>query len=413
MKRKVVNVFVWIAILAAAVLGAWLVLRPAPVPCDVARAERRTLVVVVEEDGRTRLKERYVVSAPLGGVMERVALKPGDPVERGATVLTRIAAGDPTLLDDRAKAQAEALVRVCEAAFARADSDVSRADAELAHVEAEFKRMSEAKELGGVSPFEFENERVLLSTTREAVAMARFARTMAQYELEQARAALLQHSGEGEGAGAGEGEAEGGAQGRTLEIRSPISGKVLRVVRESAGTVASGDQLVELGSLDELEIEIDVLSDQAVRVRPGQRVRIDRWGGERPLEGVVRKVEPSGFMKVSALGVEEQRVNVIVDFVDSRDARPTLGDGFRVEAGIVVLEKPDVLRVPVGALIRSGGSWAVFVVEQGMARLRAVKIGERSGQLAEVVEGLAQGETVVVFPSDQVTDGCRIAARRP
>ena len=403
MRRKALRIVLWTVFLAAAGFGGWLVVRPTPVPCDVARAERATLVVVVAEDGRTRLKERYVVSAPLGGVMERIALKPGDAVDRDSTALTRIAAADPALLDERAHAQAQALVRVREAAVTRAETDVSRAMAELAHVEEEFKRMSAAAELGAVSPFEFENERVLLSTTRDALETARFARAMAQYELEQARAALLQHAIAGEGGD--------GTQGRALAIRPPISGKILRVIRESGGAVSTGDQLVEVGSLDELEIEVDVLSDQAVRVRPRQRVVIDRWGGERPLAGVVRKVEPSGFMKVSALGVEEQRVNVIVDFIDPREARPTLGDGFRVEASIVVLEKPDVLCVPVGALVRSGGSWAVFVVEQGVSHLRTVKVGERSGQLAEIAEGLRDGESVVVFPSDRVTDGGRVRPR--
>lgn len=398
MMRAFLRAAGWIAAFAALAAGLWLVLRPKPVRCDVATVDRGPLVVMVEEDGRTRLKERYVVSAPLAGTVDRVTLKPGDDVRANETVLARIAASDPSLLDERTRAQAEARIRTSEAARSRADAELARAEAELEHVRSEFESVRKAAESNAASVRELEDERVMLRSAESTVAASRFARAMAEFELEQARAALLQHTG-------------GAASPSSLEVRSPITGKVLRVIRENSGAVAPGEALVELGSLSELEVAVDVLSDQAVRVRAGQQVSIERWGGQTPLEGVVRVVEPSGFTKISALGVEEQRVNVVIDFLDAAEARPSLGDNFRVEARIKVLAKPDVVRVPLGALVQRGGKWAVYALENGIARLRPVSLGERAGQVAEVVEGLAVGETVVVFPSDQVTDGAKVKVR--
>lgn len=398
--RTVPRIAAWLAVVAAVAAGVWLALRPTPVPCDVARVDRGALVATVDEDGRTRLKERYVVSAPLAGIADRITLKPGDDVRANETILARIAPSDPSLLDERTRAQAEARVRASEAALSRAEAELARSESELEHVRAEFERARKAAEAGALSVRELEDERVLLHTSESTAAASRFARAMAEYELEQARAALLQPAG-------------GDSARAAHEVRSPITGKVLRIVRENSGTVAPGDALIELGSLSELEIAVDVLSDQAVRVRAGQRVSIERWGGAKPLEGMVRVVEPSGFTKTSALGVEEQRVNVVIDFLDLPEARPALGDNFRVEARITVLTKPDVVRVPVGALVRRDGAWAVFVVADGQARTRLVVLGERSGQLAEVVEGLSEGETVVVFPSDRIEDGVRVLVREP
>lgn len=398
MKRAILRTAVWMAALAVVAGALWLVLLPKPVACDVARVDMGPLVVFVEEDGRTRLKERYVVFAPLEGIADRIVLKPGDDVAAAATVLARIAPNDPSLLDERTRAQAEAHIRVSEAALARADADQTRMESELEHVRTEFERVRRAAEANAASLKELEDERVMLRSAESAAAASRFARSMAEYELEQARAALLQHT-------------DRSSSQPTLEMRSPITGKVLRVIRESAGAVALGEALIELGSLSELEVEVDVLSDQAVRVRAGQPVSIERWGGGRPLRGVVRLVEPSGFTKVSALGVEEQRVNVVIDFVEAPEERETLGDRFRVEARITVLTKPEAIRVPVGALVQRGGRWGVYVVDDGRARLRAVEIGERAGLHAEVVAGLSGGEAVVLFPSDRVEDGVAVIPR--
>ncbi|MCW5777640.1 MAG: HlyD family efflux transporter periplasmic adaptor subunit, partial [Phycisphaeraceae bacterium] len=367
-----------------------------PVACDLAVVDRGAMTVTVDEEGRTRLKERYVVSAPLAGYVARITLKPGDPVAAGRTVLASISATDPSLLDERALAQAEAKVRSAEAAVSRAEAELAGARTEEELARARFERVRAAAESGAATPQEVEDERLLLRTSEFARDAARFALDVAGYDLEQARAGLVQHTGAVRGDGA------------VFAVPSPISGKVLRVLHESAGVVVPGQPLVEVGSISDLEVEIDVLSDQAVRVRPGRRVSIERWGGAVPLAGVVRVVEPSGFMKVSALGVEEQRVNIIVDLIDAPE---TLGDNFRVEARIAVWETASAVRVPVGALFRGpDGGWAVYAVEDGRSRRRAVTVGERSDRFAEVLDGLQPGTTVVIFPSDRVADGVRVRA---
>ncbi|MBS0196793.1 MAG: HlyD family efflux transporter periplasmic adaptor subunit [Planctomycetes bacterium] len=398
MNSKPFTTLAWILVLAAAGAGVWWSLRPAAAPCEVSTIDHGPLLVTADEDGRTRLKDRYVVSAPLAGRCERITLKPGDAVIAGATVLARIAPTDPTLLDERTRAQAEARLRAAESAVLKAEPEVARAQEELDHLEAESKRVRSAAEAGGSNVHELEDELIMVRSGEHARDAAKFALQMAKFEVEMARAALMQRTDES-------------PSGSVFEIRSPISGRALRVMHESAGVVSSGDELLEVGSPDNLEVELDVLSDQAVKVRPGQRVSLERWGGEKPLSGIVRVVEPSGFMKVSALGVEEQRVNVIVDFLDPPAARPTLGDNFRVEARIAVWETPDAVRVPVGALFRHGEGWAVYVVQAGFASTRPVEIGQRTSREAQVLSGLKVGETVIVFPSDRIADGARVRVR--
>jgi HlyD family secretion protein len=400
--RTVRQIGLWTLIIGAFVVGGWLAFRPRPVECDIEPIERRALTVRVEEDGRTRLTDRYIVSAPIAGRMDRIALRPGDDVVAGETVLARIAPSDPDLLDERARAEAEARVRAATAALARATAELGRAEAQLEYARTHYGRVLDAAGSGAGTTKEVDDALLELRTSEQSHAAARFSLEIARYELEQARAALLQTTGDD----------QPGAPSRAIfEVRSPISGKTLRVMRESAGVVSPGNALVELGSLDALEIEVDVLSDQAVRVLPGAPVLLTGWGGDAPLSGVVRLVEPSGFTKVSALGVEEQRVNIIVDFVGPLSARPTLGDNFRVEVSIVVWESPDELVAPLGALFRDGDRWATFVVDSGRARLRHVDIGERSSSHAQITGGLSEGERVIVFPSDKVDEGVRVRER--
>lgn len=402
MISRTVRIAAWTAFTLVASTGLWLLFRSPPAPCDVVTIDRGPLIVTVDEDGRTRLKERYVVSAPLAGLADRITLRPGDPVVADTTVLVRLLPSDPALLDERSKARAEAGVRAADAAVSRAQREVARWESELEHVQAEFQRLQAASASGATSTKEIEDERTLLRTTAHSLQAARFTLDIARFELEQAQAALLQRARTISG---------DVREDLAFEIRSPITGKVLRIIHESSGSVGPGDPLIELGSLAELEVEVDVLSDQAVRVRAGQRVALERWGGERELPGVVRIVEPSGYTKISALGVEEQRVNVIIDFLDPPESRPALGDNFRVEARIIVLEKADAVRTPLGALVRYDGGWAVYAVESGRARLRPVTIGERSERSAEVLSGLATGDRVIVFPSDRVKDGVRVSER--
>ena len=238
----------------------------------------------------------------------------------------------------------------------------------------------------------------------EALEAAEFAAQGAQHQLEVARARLLESSALG-------GNPHGGDAGSPISLYSPVDGVVLRRLRESEAVVPAGEPLLEVGQPEALEIVADYLSADAVSIRPGQRVQIKEWGGTPPLEGRVRRVEPSGFLKVSALGVEEQRVNVIIDFVDPPSARPGLADGFRVEVEVVLWEGDDVLQVPTGSLFREGEAWSAFAVENGRARLRALEIGRSGGLVAEVVSGLQEGDQVLLHPGDSIVEGLRVAPR--
>jgi HlyD family secretion protein len=372
---------------------------PGPVEVDVAPVERGALLVTVDEDGRTRLRDRYTVSAPLAGRLSRVTLRAGDAVEAGRTVLATIQPTDPALLDPRAETEARLRVEAAETVLRRSQSELTRAGAELEFAQQQLRTRRQAAALNATSQLEME-EAVLLERTRTAeLRSAELGLEIAQHELALARAALLRtrRSDEpGEGWGA-------------FEIVSPITGRVLRVMQESAGVVVPGVAIMELGDTHELEVEIDVLSRDAVGVRPGARVLLEQWGGEEALEARVRLIEPGGFTKISALGVEEQRVNVIADF--DEPPPPGLGDAFRVEARIVVWEGADVLQAPLGALLRHQGRWAVYVVEDSTAKLRAVEIGRRGERSAEITSGLREGETLVVHPGEAVADGARVRVR--
>ncbi len=396
------NALVLLVVLLAA--GALSVaLWPRAVEVDAAEVRRGTLVVTVNEDGRTRVKERYLVSSPLSGRLARITLDAGDAIEAGKTLLAVLDPMDPALLDPRARAEAEARVRAAEAALERAEPGVARADAALELAQNELRRRGEMRAAGGGTDFELEKAQAAERMATAERRAAGFARDIAVFELEQARAALLRTSPDG----------SAGADWR-FEIRSPIDGRVLRLLQESAGVVSPGTPLLEVGNTAELEIAVDVLSSDGVRIRPGARVSIEHWGEREPLEGVVRLVEPSAFTKISALGVEEQRVNVIIDFTGPPERREGLGDGFRVEARIVTDEREGVVLAPVGALFRPGGGgdrWAVYALAGGRARVREVEIGLRNDIDAEVVAGLAPGEMVVAYPGDRVREGVRVRVR--
>jgi HlyD family secretion protein len=379
---------------------------PKPVAVDLGQVSTGPLQVFVEEDGKTRLRDRYTVSAPLAGRLQRISLDPGDIIPAGRTVAI-IEPLDPALLDPRALAQAEARVKSAEAALDRAAPMLEAAQAALDLAETEYARSAELHEKKALAKTELDLKTMLRRTRTAEYRAARHSEEVARFELELARAALLRTR---------PGSAEGG-ESLHFEIPAPPlagSGRVfhvLRVFQESAGVVAPGTALLELGDPADLEVEIDVLSSDAVKIRPGARVLLEQWGGDEPLIGRVRLVEPSGFTKISALGVEEQRVNVIVDFPDRDKIPQTLGDGYRVEAKIIIWEQDEVLRVPTSALFRHGEGWAVFRVEQGKATRHPVHIGRRSGLFAQVLEGLSLDDTVIVHPSDKVVDGVMVEPR--
>jgi HlyD family secretion protein len=387
---------------AAVAVGAAYALWPRPVEVDVATVTRGPLEVTVDEDGKTRVRERYIVSAPLAGQLARIELQAGDAVEPGKTILTTIEPIDPSLIDDRTRAEAEARVRAAEAAREQASARIGEAREAHESVNHEFERAKALRRSQAVSQAEFDRLEHEQRRTAQAIRAAEFSLQVAQFELEMAKAALIRTRA-----------VESSDSRERLELRSPVSGRVLRVFQESARVVEPGLPLIELGDPSEMEVEIDVLSSDASKIRPGAKVYLEHWGGERLLEARVRVVEPSGFTKISALGVEEQRVNVIADFIGPPESREQLGDAYRVEARIVVWESPDVLKFPAGCLFRSGEKWAVYVVQRNAAKLRNVQIGKNNGQEAEVITGLEVGDEVALHPSDKIADGKSIAPRKP
>lgn len=382
-------------LILAAIVWAFL---PKPIEVDVAKVERGPLQVTVDHEGKTRIKDRYVVSAPLGGWMRRLPWKAGDKVEAGKSLLAVIEPGDPALLDVRTVAQSEARVKGAEAAKAQAAANLSRAQASRDLAQSDLARFKPLAQEGAISQQQFEAAQERARSADESAKAAQYAEQIAVFELEQAKAALLRvRPGAPNAANAG-----------SFNIHSPISGRVLRVLQESATAIAPGQPLLELGDPSNLEIVVDVLSSDAVKVRTGAKMLLEHWGGEQPLESRVRLVEPAGFLKVSALGVEEQRVNVIGDFTGPLQEWNALGDAYRVEARIVISEAQDVVQIPSSALFRTDDSWAVFQVINGRARLRLVKTGETNGLQSQVLEGLQPGDTVIVHPGDRIKDGVRI-----
>ena len=372
--------------------------RPQPVKVETATAKRGALVVTVDHEGKTRVKDRFVISAPLSGRLQRVALKAGDSVEAGKTLIAVIEPSDPDLLNPRAFAEAEARVKAAEAAVNQTAAQRERARTLLELAKGELERAQSTAKTGALSQADLDAAEHKEQAAQEDVRVADFAAQVAQFELELAKAALV----------FAQPARDGSATVPRFEIHAPISGRVFRVFQESATVVTPGTRLMEIANAQNLEIEVDLLSTGAVQVLPGARMIVEHWGGSEPLEARVRVVEPSAFTKVSSLGIEEQRVNIIADFVSPPEKRATLGDGFRIEARMVVWESSSVLKIPSGALFREEGEWSVFVVDGGRAKLRRVVVGHRNDLEAEVTSGLSEGETVVVYPSDRVDDNVRL-----
>jgi HlyD family secretion protein len=391
--RKVLAVLGFVALLL--VIALW----PSSVSVDVATAKRGPMSVTVDEEGETRVHDRFVVSAPVAGEVLRIELEPGDPVRRGETVLATFQPAAPNPLDARSRAEAEAGVAAARAALGSARAERERAEAALRLARSELERNQELAEQKIVSRQDLESKETEARAAEEAMRAAEFGVASAMHQLEMAQARLLQATGVGRGSG-------------VIEIHSPIDGVVFKRYRESEAVVPAGEPLLELGDPHHLEIVSDLLSTDAVKVKSGNAVLIVQWGGNKTLRGRVRLVEPSGFMKISALGVEEQRVNVIVDFEDPEEAWAALGDGYRVEVRVVIWEGQGVLQVPTSSLFRKGEKWAVFAVDSGRARVRTIELGQRNGLSAQVLSGLEEGDTVVVHPSDSLEDGARIARRQ-
>ena len=377
-------------LVALIVVGLW----PRAVTVEATTVSRGPLVVTVDEEGMTRVRNRYVISAPVAGQLRRIDWKAGAVVEAGKTALAIVETSGADFLDARSQAQAEARIRGAEAAREAALAQRDRAAAAAKLSAADFERMKVLRQQNVSSAQEFDAAQMRAEIAAQDVRAADFSLKVADFELEQARALLLR------------GEPGKGAE--PLVITSPVSGRILRVFQESARVVPAGFALLEVGDPTDLEVRIEVLSRDGVAIKPGARILLEQWGGSAPLNARVRWVEPSAFTKISALGVEEQRVYVIGDFTDPVESRPTLGDSYRVEARIVTWETADTLRVPAGALFQQGGAWQVFAIEGGRAERRTVQTGRTNGVITEVIGGLEENARVVVYPGDKVTPGARV-----
>jgi HlyD family secretion protein len=379
-------------LLAAIVLGLW----PKPIPVETAVVSRGQLTVSVLEEGKTRIRHRFAISPPVAGYLNRVALRAGASIRAGETVLATIEAEQSGFLDPRTRAEAEARVKAAEANRQQRRSEADRARAALDLAQKDFARANELLRGKVISRQEWDTAENRVSILTRELNAAEFALRVAGFELTQARATLVQLQ-----------TPEGGPSQR-LRIVSPVDGYVLNVYEENARVITAGTPIMEVGDPRDLEAEIELLSSDAVAVAPGADVSIEQWGGEGTLRGRVSLVERGGFTKISALGVEEQRVKVRVDFLDSPPTGRELGDRYRVEARIATWHGVDVLQVPTGALFRRGGDWMTFVVENRKAHLRKVEIGHNSGLAAEVLSGLSLGEKVIVYPPDSVADGASV-----
>jgi len=393
MLRKLVMLLVVGGVISLVVFA----LKPRPIEVEVGVVQNGPLTVDVSEEGKTRIRNRHIVAAPVAGSMQRVTLKPGDKVESGKTVLTRIEPVLAPLLDSRSIAQAQARVDGAAAARSRANEALEMARTGLKYANTNWDRIKNNTDKGTISETDRDTfEREAEMKARE-VRASEFALQVADFELAQAKAALLQLESPSEG-------------GKFIDVHAPVSGVVLRVQQESATIVAPGSPILEIGDPTDLEIEAEILSRDAVAIQPGALVTVEQWGGE-PAKARVRRVEPAAFTKVSALGVEEQRVLVLSDFVEQTPALKALGDRYRVEVRVAVWHSDDTLLVPAGALFREGSEWKTFVFDAGKARSVIVKAGRTDGRMMQVLEGLKPGDEVLMHPPDNVTDGSEVVKR--
>ncbi|MBT2969893.1 MAG: efflux transporter periplasmic adaptor subunit [gamma proteobacterium symbiont of Ctena orbiculata] len=385
-------------ILAATLVWAFI---PKPIPVDMLTLEPGEMTVTVDEEGETRVRDVFVLSAPIGGRALRIDAEVGDEVLAQQTKVAEIEPTDATLLDPRSEAQARADIRAAEANLVLAEASVKEARVELDFAQSELKRARKLRADAVMSERELEDAERTFRTRQAALETAIANRQARQAELERARAQLISPT-----------ETRVKSEDcPCVPIRSPVDGRILKILHKSEGVVAAGEPLVEIGDPTDLEIVADLLSSDAVKVEQGQRVIIDNWGGDKPLAGVVRRVEPFGFTKVSALGIEEQRVNVIIDFSSPKEAWSRIAHGYQVDVRIVLWQGSGVLKLPLTALFRESDQWAAFVEHEGRASKRQVTLGRRTGLEAEILSGISAGERVVVHPGDKIAEGIQIEVR--
>jgi len=389
--RKLVPYTIGAALLFFIITG----MLPKPIAVETASVTRGPLTVTVLEEGKTRIRNRYVVSPPVAGYLKRVPVRAGDRVVEGETILATVVSAPSSFLDPRSRAQAEAAVQSAEATRMQRAEQVESAAAELELARKELARSVKLKQSGAIATQEWDTTANRVDVLENQLSSAKFALKVAEFGLAQARAALMQ--------------ALGDDSGQPIEIKAPVSGYVLKVFEENARTMFAGTPIMEVGDARDLEAEIELLSSDAVNVRPGAPVAIEQWGGGQPLRATVAVVEPGAFTKISALGVEEQRVKVRVNFLNLPEG--LLGDRYRVEARITTWTGADVLQVPTGALFRRGNEWRTFVIAGGKARETKVAIDHGNGAAAQVLDGLSEGEQVILHPPDTIANGVRVKPR--
>ncbi|MHC5018871.1 MAG: efflux RND transporter periplasmic adaptor subunit [Planctomycetota bacterium] len=386
-----------LCVVAGLIVAAWFGFRDQPPLMDVAVVATGPLRVTIVEEGRTRVIDRYVVSAPVPGYAHRLTVKVGDTVSPEQEIL-RLEPMRSAALDPRSRAEAEARMAAADAQLRVAEQQAGAAAADALHADKEWKRLQGLVASGAVTDEQLDAAALRARRSAALRRSTEFAVEVARFRVQEAKATARFTSGD---------PGEGGTE--LVEVQPPIGGRVLRLFHQSEGVVQAGQPILEIGDPGALEIEADVLSDDAVRLATGMVVELERWGGEAPLQGRVARIEPVGFTKISALGVEEQRVLVIVEITSPAAEWKRLGDGYRVEAVFVLWEGTDVLQVPASALFRHDDDWQVFVVEEGGAvRVRTVQVGRRNGLAAQITSGLGAGDRVVVHPDDRIADGATI-----
>jgi HlyD family secretion protein len=405
--KKWLRRLLWIVPLVVIVAAVVVSMQPKPVQVEVTTAQTAPMRTTVDGRGRTRVQDRYVVLAPVHGNLGRVQLHSGDAVGEG-DVLARIEPIAPPLLDSSQRRELAARAEASGAAERQSTAGVARAEARLRFAKKDLARVRALFEDGTLSRAELEAEELAVDVATKDLESAKFGARVAKHEKSMAVAAFERTSQKPAGPKAKASDAP--APVEQLEIHSPVAGRVLRIVRQSEGVVQPGESLLEVADLHALEVVVDVLTTDAINVSQGDAVEFLRWGGEVTLHGRVRLIEPAAFTRISALGVEEQRVNVIIDIVEPPDERPRLGDGFALDAEVIVWSQDSVLQLPLSAVFRDSAGWNCYVVEDGVAHVRPVQLGHRNDFEVEITSGITAGERVIMHPSDRISDGVAVEA---
>ena len=394
LRRKLLTIIIIAFVALATVYGFF----PKALDVDLVSVTRGPLQITIEEEGRTRLKERFVITAPIAGYMERISAKVGDKVTKGQSVAVLQPSRSPAL-DARSREEAQSSVTAAEAALNAAIERESAASADADYTEKRLERLKNLYTKGSIAKDQYDQ---MEAEAKKARALARSAKAnvdVSRSELERAKTQLKNFA-----------TVKSTTGHNKVYVSTPVSGSIFRIYRESEGAVNVGEPLLDIGDVKNIEVRVEVLSSDAVKIKPGTAVYFKRWGGEQTLDGIVRVVEPAGFTKISSLGVEEQRTLVIADITSPPEIWRALGDAYRLEAHFVVWEGKNVLQVPTSALFRSGKDWAVFAYEKGKARKRIIEAGQRNGLIAEIISGLTENEKVIAHPDDKISDGTRIHA---